>query len=100
MRASLRRGRFGLEEVKEVLASCNVVPAVNMIMLNPNTLPDMSALLVLMDQSGIVPGGYSSLKPLWDADGNPAIVNQAEVLARRKGANAEHVLLRWCRAKG
>lgn len=83
-----------------MLASCEVVPAVNMIMLNPNTLRDMSPLLDLMAKSGIVPGGYSSLKPLWDPEGNPAIVNQAEVLARKRGVSSEHVLLRWCRAKG
>jgi diketogulonate reductase-like aldo/keto reductase len=71
-----------------------------MIMLNPNTLRGMSPLLDLMSQRGIVPGGYSSLKPLWVPDGNPAIVNEAEGLARRKGVSAEQVLLRWCRAKG
>jgi diketogulonate reductase-like aldo/keto reductase len=42
---SLTDSRFGLAEVREIIGSCKVVPAVNMIMLNPTTLAEMSPLL-------------------------------------------------------
>ena len=98
-KTELRLGRFGLGEVKEVLKSCTIKPVVNMIMFHPNVLGEMAPLVDFMSQNGIVNGGYSPNKPLWEGK-NLELVRLVGDMAKRKGISPDQVLLSWSRAKG
>ena len=83
-----------------MLASCNVKPAVNMIMLHPGVCRETKPLLDLMRENDIVPGGYSSLKPLWAEDITASVKQTASDLAKKYDCTPERVLMEWCAAQG
>ena len=85
--------------MEEVLKSCQNKPAVNMIMLHPNLLTQTRSLLDLMAKHKIVPGGYSSLKPLWDEEAGTEVRQVAKELSVRLACKPEDILLRWCASK-
>nr|XP_031858645.1 uncharacterized protein CI109_006025 [Kwoniella shandongensis]KAA5525717.1 hypothetical protein CI109_006025 [Kwoniella shandongensis] len=97
---SIGLSAFGYDEVKAILEDCKVKPAVNMIMLHPSVLSETQPLLDLMAENDIVPGGYSSLKPLWDDGAGSTVRETASDIAQALHRSPEHVLLRWCAAKG
>ena len=88
-----------MAEVNEVLRGCMIKPGVNMIMFHPNVLKEMAPLVDLMSRNGIVNGGYSPNKPLWERS-NLAVISTVERIAERKGITPDQVLLCWSRAKG
>ncbi|WWD15580.1 hypothetical protein CI109_100002 [Kwoniella shandongensis] len=91
---SIGLSAFGYDEVKAILEDCKVKPAVNMIMLHPSVLSETQPLLDLMAENDIVPGGYSSLKPLWDDGAGSTVRETASDIAQALHRSPEHVLLR------
>lgn len=64
--ASAHHRSFGLDETKQVVDACSVMPALDMIMYHPNVLREMTPLVNYMAAHGIALGAYSPIKPLWD----------------------------------
>ena len=91
---------FGHDELQFILQSCTIPPAVNMILLHPANLAQMRPTLDLMEKHRVVPGAYSSLKPLWANTNESELVKVTQVTAQKRGCKPEQVLLRWCHQKG
>ncbi|WVR00374.1 hypothetical protein IAU59_007517 [Kwoniella sp. CBS 9459] len=96
---SIGVSNFDVSQLKELLASAHIKPAVNQIVFHPNVLPAQAPLLEYLQEHNIAVEGYSPLAPLWQDEGTP-VFKVVEGLAKELGIPLEQVLLAWSRAKG
>jgi diketogulonate reductase-like aldo/keto reductase len=80
------------------MASANVKPVVNQILLHPYVIKQTTPLLEFMAAHHIVPEGYSTLIPLTSQPGGP-VDKPVNKIAERLNVKPEQVLLAWSAAK-
>ncbi|WVR03204.1 hypothetical protein IAU60_000195 [Kwoniella sp. DSM 27419] len=95
---SIGVSNFSKEDLQELIASANIKPVVNQILLHPYVIASTTPLLQYMSSQHIVPEGYSSLIPLTSKPGGP-VDKPVNKIAKRLNVKPEQVLLAWSRAK-
>ncbi|GJE97123.1 aldo/keto reductase [Phanerochaete sordida] len=96
---SIGVSNFQLDQLKPLVASANVVPAVNQIFFNPYNYAENKELLEFSQKHGIVTEAYSSLAPITRYPGGP-VDKPVNAAAKRLGATPTQVILSWVRSKG
>lgn len=96
---SIGVSNFGVAELKTLLGSATVVPAVNQIRLHPYNYHDQLPTLQLSAKHGIATEAYSSLTPITSAPGGPLDPVLAKIALRIGGTPAQ-VIFAWLRQKG
>lgn len=96
---SIGVSNFEVSHLEELLASANVVPAVNQIQLHPYNYAEQLSTIQLCAEKGIVIEAYSSLTPITKTPGGPVDAPLARAAARIGGTPAQ-VIFQWLRQKG
>ncbi|WVF73206.1 hypothetical protein IAT40_008025 [Kwoniella sp. CBS 6097] len=96
---SIGVSNFDISQLKELLASAIIKPAVNQIIFHPDVLPAQAPLLEFLKEHKIAVEGYSPLAPLWQDKGTP-VFKVVEGIAKEIDVPIEQILLAWSRAKG
>ncbi|KAJ2933084.1 hypothetical protein H1R20_g3994, partial [Candolleomyces eurysporus] len=96
---SIGVSNFGVEDLKTLLASAKIKPAVNQILLHPYVYERQKPILEFAKEHGIVIEAYSALSPLTTSPGGP-LDKPLKKIADSKGVAPEQILLAWTKAKG
>ncbi|ORX41260.1 Aldo/keto reductase [Kockovaella imperatae] len=96
---SIGVSNFNLHDLKTLIASCSIVPAVNQIQLDPHFYAEQIPLIEYCREKGIVVEAYSALIPLREDPDGP-ISKTLQRIGKDKNAEPEQVLMAWCLAKG
>ncbi|KAJ3534654.1 hypothetical protein NMY22_g6829 [Coprinellus aureogranulatus] len=96
---SIGVSNFGVDELKTLLATAKVKPAVNQILLHPYVYKKQKPILDYAKEHDIVIEAYSTLIPLTRLPGGP-VDKPIKRIAERRDVAPEQVLLAWAKAKG
>ncbi|EIN12819.1 Aldo/keto reductase [Punctularia strigosozonata HHB-11173 SS5] len=96
---SIGVSNFTLEDLRELLKTAHVKPAVNQIRFHPYNYAENKSLLEYSAKHGIVVEAYSSLTPLTQYPGGP-VDKPIQAAAERLGATPAQVIFLWVRSKG
>jgi len=96
---SIGISNFNAEEVKILLASAKIKPAVNQILFHPYVYARQLPILEIGAAHNIVTEAYSALTPVTSHRGGP-VDKPVKKIAERSGATDDQVLLAWAKAKG
>jgi len=96
---SIGISNFEVEDIKILLASAKIKPAVNQILFHPYVYAKQLPILEIGAAHNIVTEAYSSLIPVTSRPGGPVDIPVGKI-ATRLGATDDQVLLAWAKAKG
>jgi len=96
---SIGISNFNAEEVKILLASAKIKPAVNQILFHPYVYAQQVPILEMGAAHNIVTEAYSSLTPVTSRRGGP-VDKPLKKIGQRLRATGDQVLLAWAKAKG
>ncbi|KAI0055614.1 Aldo/keto reductase [Artomyces pyxidatus] len=96
---SIGVSNFTVEQLRTIIETGEIKPAVNQIRLHPCNYASQRALLEYSAAHGIVIEAYGSLYPITTAPGSPVARVLAEV-AQRIGGTPAQVVFKWVLAKG
>jgi len=96
---SIGVSNFQIEDLKVLLESAEIKPAVNQILFHPYVYSKQKALVDFQNEHGIVTEAYSALTPLTSRPGGP-VDKPVNAIAKRLDLKAEQVLLAWVAHKG
>ncbi|KAG7440808.1 Aldo/keto reductase [Guyanagaster necrorhizus] len=99
---SIGVSNFGVHEIALLLASSNIKPAANQILLHPYVYARQSPIVEYCQKAGIVIEAYSPLMhvfPLTTLPGGP-VDDPVNDLAAKYGVTPDQILLAWTKSKG
>ncbi|KAI0371883.1 Aldo/keto reductase [Pilatotrama ljubarskyi] len=96
---SIGVSNFGVTELQTLLASANIKPAANQILLHPYVHARQLPIIEFGKAHGIVSEAYSVLIPITHQPGGP-VDKPVNAIADRLKAKPEQVLLAWAKSKG
>jgi len=96
---SIGVSNFTLSQLKHLVQTATVWPAVNQIQLHPYNYAEHKALLEWATQHGIVIEAYGGLSSITKFPGGP-VDAPVRPIAARLGVSMDQVLLAWTKAKG
>jgi len=96
---SIGVSNFTVDDLKKLLETANIVPAVNQIRYSPYTHAEHASLLRFAAEKGIIIEAYGSLAPITTKPGGPVDAPVAKI-AKRLGATPAQVIFSWVKAKG
>jgi len=96
---SIGVSNFEIEDLKTLLRTAEIKPAVNQIILNPYVYAKQKELVAFQNEHEIVTEAYSPLTPLTQFPGGPVDKPVASIV-KRLSLKPEQVLLAWVAAKG
>ena len=89
---------FKVDDLKTLLKSCRINPAVNQIYLSPNNIVSTQPMLDLAAEHDIRIESYWTLRCLTDENPQPVVAVVKDIAAGR-GCTPDQILLAWGRAK-
>jgi len=95
---SIGVSNFDESQLKILLGSAKVKPAVNQIMVHPYVLSQQAPTISYARTHGIVTEAYSPLIPITHMPGGP-VDAPVDVIAKRLGVTPDQVLLAWTKEK-
>jgi len=96
---SIGVSNFSVDDLKELLSTAEIKPAVNQILLHPYVYARQKDLIAFQDKHSIVTEAYSALIPLVHNPGGP-VDKPVNAISKRLDVQPEQVLLAWVKAKG
>ncbi|KAG2751771.1 Aldo/keto reductase [Suillus brevipes Sb2] len=96
---SIGISNFGVQHMETLMASAQIKPAVNQILLHPYVYQRQKPILEYAAKNGIVIEAYSALIPITQSPGGP-LDKPLNEIAAKFGATTEQILLAWTKAKG
>ncbi|THU87153.1 Aldo/keto reductase [Dendrothele bispora CBS 962.96] len=96
---SIGVSNFGVKDLTTLLATAEIKPAANQILLHPYVYATQAPIIEYAQAHDIVIEGYSSLIPITQRPGGPvdAPVNK---LAKKYDATPDQILMAWVKHKG
>ncbi|KAJ8080259.1 hypothetical protein PM082_017089 [Marasmius tenuissimus] len=88
-----------VEDLKKLMKTSRVIPAVNQIELHPYNYHDQKSIIELCAKRNIAIEAYSSLTPITQYPGGPVDAPVATA-AKRLGVTPTQVIFLWVKAKG
>jgi diketogulonate reductase-like aldo/keto reductase len=82
---------YTVRHLEELLADCDIVPAVNQVEFHPFLYEEQKELLAYCKGKGILVEAYSPL-----AHGQKTDTKVTAEIARKYGKSSQQVILRWC----
>ncbi|KAK0451394.1 Aldo/keto reductase [Desarmillaria tabescens] len=96
---SIGVSNFGVNEIALLLASSNIKPAANQILLHPYVYARQSPVVDYCQKAGVVIEAYSPLIPITTLPGG-AVDIPVNDLAKKYGVTPDQILLAWTKSKG
>ncbi|KAK0211862.1 Aldo/keto reductase [Armillaria fumosa] len=96
---SIGVSNFGVNELAVLLASANIKPAANQILLHPYVYARQSPIVDYCQKADIVIEAYSPLIPVTTLPGGPVDVPVND-LAKKYNVTPDQILLAWTKSKG
>ncbi|KAK0199679.1 Aldo/keto reductase [Desarmillaria ectypa] len=99
---SIGVSNFGVNEIALLLASSNIKPAANQILLHPYVYARQSPIIDYCQKAGIVIEAYSPLMHVFPITTLPggAVDTPVNDLAKKYGVTPDQILLAWTKSKG
>ncbi|KAK0430251.1 Aldo/keto reductase [Armillaria borealis] len=99
---SIGVSNFGVNELAVLLASSNITPAANQILLHPYVYARQSPILDYCQKAGIVIEAYSPLMHVFPVTTLPggAVDVPVNDLAKKYSVTPDQILLAWTKSKG
>ncbi|KAF9042997.1 Aldo/keto reductase [Panaeolus papilionaceus] len=96
---SIGVSNYGVQDLRILLASAKVKPAVNQIILHPYVWSQQESLVKFCKDNDIVIEAYSPLIPVTSLPGGP-VDKPVNKIAKRLNATSDQILLAWAKSKG
>ncbi|KAF8129910.1 Aldo keto reductase [Boletus edulis] len=96
---SIGVSNFNEEDLEILLASAEIKPVVNHLLLHPYVYHRQRPVMEYAAKHGIVIGAYMTLTPITHQPGGP-LDAPLNAIASRLGATTDQVLFQWTKAKG
>lgn len=96
---SIGVSNYTVDDLRKLMKTAKVIPAVNQIFFNPYNYHEHKELLEYSAKLGIITAAYSSLAPITRYPGGP-VDEPVQAAAKRLNASPTQVILSWVKSKG